>query len=516
MKRPVFVALSILILIGIGGCGKKESAPTDEKPAETSSNEESAKAVTLSPETIKESGIEIVTAQMMALQPELKVAGTVASISKGRALVTPPVAGRIISLFVSPGETVRQGQTLAVLESSELALAFSAIAEAERGRQTAEAEKRKADSELLLSKSHLQAAQGQLARQRSLAKAGAFSQPSLQAAQKEVTEVQADLDSVIQDQAVHKSQLERAERLYKQELISRTDVEQARLLVAQDQVHRQRAEARLEEVQKTLAREKDIAQKGLLTAKEVQTAESEVRSANFEVARANISAQAAGASLTSAHKALANAQTAYAAVRGRGNRGSGSSVTLVAPLSGTVTERKATVGQAVERTAEIFEIENLETVWVTTNVPEKNISSVRKGATVRIVTQAFPSKMFTGVVQSLGNHLDAKTRTMPVQCVVQNREGLLREDMFATVLLGIGGAKSTLVVPDGSIDKHGDETSVFVFDGKAFSRRSVEIGSASGGYTEVRSGLKSGEKVVSAGLFVIESEFRKDELKGEE
>ncbi len=515
MKKQFFALLGLLLLISIIGCGKREPVAS-KKPSESSPKEESAKSITLSEDKIKESGIEFVSAQTMALQPELKVAGTVTSIAKGRALVTPPVAGRIISLFVSPGEAVKHGQTLAILESSELALSSSAIAEAERSLQSSDAEKRKTESELALSKSHLQTSQAQLARQRSLAKAGAFSQPSLQAAQKDVTEVQAELDSAVQDQAVHKSQLERAERLFKQELISRTDVEQARLAVAQDQVRRQRAEARLEEVQKTLTREKEIAQKGLLTAREVQTAEAEVRSATLEVERAKIAVQAANASISSSRKALTNAQSAYSAVRGRGNRGSGSTVTLVAPLSGTVTERKATVGQAVERTSEIFEIENLETVWVTANVPEKSISSVRKGATVRILTQAFPEKMFTGVVQSLGNHLDAKTRTMPVQCVVQNREGLLREDMFATVLLGIGAAKSTLAVPDGAIGKHGDESSVFVYEGKEFSKRSVEVGPSSGGFTEIVSGLKAGEKVVSAGLFVIESEFRKGELKGEE
>ena len=508
--RIWIVIISVMALLA--GCSKSEPA----KPEEHAAEEAPSKEVTLSPEKAKEGGIETAEAQIMPMQAELKVAGTVTSTAKGRALVTPPVSGKILRLYVTPGDVVRQGQSLAVIESPDLAQAATAVSDAQRLRIQAEADVRKAQAEMNLSRAKLRTAQAQLSRQYALAKAGAFSQPSLQAAQNELNEAQSELQSAKADEAIHQVQLERAERLFKQELIARTELEQARLAVTQDQVRRQRAEGRVSTATSALAREKEIAQRGLLTAREVQAAEAEARSAKLEVQRAQIGLDAARSNATGAQRAVASAQANYAAVRGSGNRGGGNSITLSAPIAGTVTERKATVGQAVERASELFEIENLSTVWVTANVPEKQIASISRGLRVRITAAAYPARTFVGVVQLLGNHLDPKTRTMPVQCLVQNSAGLLREDMFATVLLGIGRSTTALVVPDSAVDRHTDEIAVFVAAGEKYEKRTVEVGRSAGGFTEVLSGLKAGEKVVTKGLFIVESESRKNELKGEE
>jgi len=331
-----------------------------------------------------------------------------------------------------------------------------------------------------------------------------------------VNTAEAELQSAKADEAVHKVQLERATRLFSQELIARTELEQARLALSQDEVRRDRAEKRQRVESDALRREQEIANKGLLTAREVQTAEGDARVANLEVQRAKIGLAAAQASLAGAKRAVDNARTNYAAVRGTGNGGDRSSVTLTAPIAGTVTERKATIGQAVERSSELFEIENLDTVWVTAKVPEKDVVSVERGLNVRITAAAYPDRIFVGVVQLLGNHLDSKTRTMPVQCLVENKGGLLREDMFATVLLGVGHATTALVVPDAAIVHRSHEESVFVQEGGRYERRPVKTARSAGGFTEIVSGLKAGERVVSKGLFVIESESRKDELKGED
>lgn len=512
MIRKFWWVIAAAAVLALSGCGNGATEAGHDHAEEH--GEEASSEATISPDKAKIGGIKTEETRMMPIQAEIKVAGTVTSVAQGRALVTPPVSGKILRLLVSPGEKVRQGQGLAVLESPELADAASEAAAAERERITAEAAVKRAGSELELAKAKARSADAQLTRQRSLARTGAFSQPGVHAAQNEVSEAQAELEAAKEDEAVHRIQLERAERLYRQELISRTELEQAQLAVTQDQVKRKRAEERLATATSALNRERDIAKQGLLNAREIQTAEADTRAAKLEVQRSQIEVQSEKSHLESAKKAIANAQTHLAASRGSGNSGSGATITLAAPIAGTVTEVKATVGQAVERASELFEIENLDTVWVTANVPEKMVEAIRTGLRVRVTAAAYPGKEFAGVVQLLGNHLDAKTRTMPVQCLVQNRRGLLREDMFATVLLSVGAATSALAVPDTAIDRHTDEAAVFVATGDNYEKRVIETGRTSGGYTEVLSGLKAGERVVTEGMFIVESETRKGELKG--
>jgi len=509
MKRLSLLAIALAAIVGCGA--KKEAAPEEAAKSET----ETA-AVELSNEAVKEGQIETTLARSMVLQDELTVTGTITNTAKGRAVVTPPVSGKVVRLFVAPGDTVRLGQSLATIESPDLAQATSAVTDADRLRLAADADLRKSLAELDLAKARLRTAQVQLDRQYALAKAGAFSQPSLQAAQSELNDAQSDLQSVKEDEAVHKVQLDRAERLFKQELISRTDLEQARLLVSQDAVKRQHGEQRVDQASVTLKREQQIAQKGLLTAREVQTAEAEARAARIDVERAKIGVDAAKAALAGANKALGNARGNYSAIRGSGNSSAGNSLTLTAPISGIVTERPATMGQAVERSSELFEIENLATVWVTAQVREKDIAAIQRGGKVQVTTAAYPGHRFPGVIQVVSTHLDAKSRTMPVQCLVQNDQGLLRENMFASVRIGVGKSGGTVAVPDSALDRHGDEIAVFVAEGSKYAKRLVKIGRAAGGFTEIVSGVKAGEKVVTKGLFVVESETRKSELKGDE
>jgi cobalt-zinc-cadmium efflux system membrane fusion protein len=504
--------LPIVGAVLLGGCGRAEIPKAEEKAEEAAQSSE----ITLTEEKAKLAGVETTAARMQPIQAELKVAGTVRSNAKGRALVTPPVSGKILSIYVNPGEVVRQGQSLVAIQSPDLAQAAAAISDAHRQFTASAGEVRKAQAELNLARARLRTATAQLTRQYALAKAGAFSQPSLQSALNELNEAQADLESAKQDESVHQVQLDRVERLFKKELVSRSDLEQARLALSQDHVRKRRAEGRLATATSGLRRERQISERGLLTAREVQAAEAEVRSAKLEVDRAQIALDSSRSSAVGAQRAVSSAQSTYAALRGAGNGGGGSTVTLTAPISGTVTERKATVGQAVERSSELFEIEDLTTVWVTANVPEKQVASIALEQHVRIAAAAYPGRIFAGIVQVLGNHLEAKTRTMPVQCLVQNHAGLLREDMFATVVFGIGRTTNALVVPDSAVVRRTDEVSVFVRAGEKYEKRNVQPGRSAHGFTEITAGLKPGEMVVTKGLFIVESESRKGELKGEE
>ncbi len=509
MRNLLFALLVCSLLVA---CGKPViEAAKDEHVHEEIDHVEGQ--VKLSPEGLKLAGIETFTAQTRNIQDALRIPGSVTSTTSGRAVVTPPIAGRVISISVQLGDTVRQGQTLAILESPELALAWSSIADATKLRDSAKSDLGQAQSEVELSNAKLSAAKVSLIRQRELARAGAFSQAPIQQAQNELNEAQSELLSVQKEQASHAEQLRRLENLFKDGIVSKSELEAARLELQQDQIRLDRTEAKIENAKATYDRERNIASRGLLNAKELQTAEAEVRVSQLELDRARLRVRAAESALLSTNKTIANANAIYLSNTGTGG-GSVGTVTLDAPISGTITHLDVTRGQAVDRTQVLLEVENLQSVWVTANVPEQDSAKVRKGSTVQVTVPSLPGRVFQGVVQIVGSKVDPKTRSVPTQCLITGAAGRLKPDMFATIQLGVGPAVQAVAVPKSAILIEDKKSYVFVKDSDRFDKRQVELGQQDGDLVAVVSGLKTGEVVASKGAFVLSSEQKKSELKG--
>jgi len=510
MKKLWLMAMAGLV---VGGCGKQAEPPKEHAHHEEAGHAEGQ--VELSDDAQKLAGVEVVTARAREVQENLRVPGTVNSTTKGRAVVTPPVAGRVISISVQLGDTVRQGQALAVIESPELAQAWSNIADAQRTRDAASSDLGQAKSEVDLARAKLGAAKVNLARQREFVKAGAFSQAPLQQAQQELNDAQSELLSVQKEQSSHAELVRRLENLYREGIVSKSELEAARLELQQDQIRLDRAKAKIDLAKATYDREKNIATRGLLNAKELQTAEAEVRAGQLELDRAHIRVRAAESALANANRAIGNAQAVYRSNSGNGG-GAVGRVALVAPISGTITQLAVTRGQAVDRTQVLLEVENLQAVWVTANVPEQDAGKVRKGALAWVTAASLPGREFRGVVQVVGSRIDPKTRSIPLQCLIAGANGMLKPDMFTNVRLGIGSSVSALVVPKSAIVLEDKKSFLFVKAGEHFEKREVTLSVEDGDSVGIASGLKEGESVVVKGAFVLASEQKKDELKGHE
>lgn len=509
MKRTS-IALLAVVLITLGGCGSTKSDATSESTAD-----ETGKSIELSADSQKIAGIEVAPASMRTIQESLSVPGVVTSTSKNRAMVTPPVAGRLVRLSVQLGDTVRQGQTLGLIESPELAQSWQSIAEAQRSRDAAAAELNQAISEAKLADSKVQAAKSSLERQRQLAGAGAFSQAPLQQAQSELNDAQSELIDAQRQLDYHVQQLQRNERLFKEGLVSKQELEASRLDVQLDQNRIAKDKARVELAKSAYEREKSISQKGLLNAREVQVAEAEVRSSQLERDGFGIKVRAARAFLANSEKAIRNAQATYRTFSGGGSASVGQ-VAVIAPIAGTITSLDVSKGQAVDRTQTLMEVENLASIWAVASVQEKDIARVSLGAACTVTTPSIEDRAFPGVVQVVASRLDPKTRSMPVQCLIAGSRGALRPGMFVTVRIGLGRMQSALTVAASAVVKDGDKSIVFVKTEDKFERRDVIVGTTDKGYTQILEGIKESEKVAVKGSFVLTSESKKDELKGEE
>lgn len=497
----------ILILSILAGCSAPSPTPEGHEEHEEHTEDSSIK---LDEAQVKTAGIETAPVALRNMQPSLDVPGTVASTTKGRAIVTPPVPGRLVTLTVQLGDSVRQGQVLGVIESTELAQAWTTIAESQRARDAVAAQLQDAQSQLELANAKLSAAKQSQVRQRQMVAAGAFNQAPVQQAQSDLNDLQSELLGVQKEQASHTEVVRRLENLYRDGIVSKSELEAARLELQQDEIRLNRVKSRVDLAKATYEREKNIAQRGLLNSRELQSAEAEVRATTVERDRATIALRSARAALANANRAIQNAQSSYRTHTG-GARANVGRVNLVAPISGTITELTATHGQAVERTQSICEIEDLASVWVTANIPEKEATKIAKGAAVRITVPAFPDEQFQGIVQIVGGRLDPKTRAIPVQCLITGTRGRLKPEMFATVHIGHGPAQSILSVPETAIV---DVNFVFVKEGDHFERREVQLGASNGGYIAIAAGLKAGEQIAVKGAFILQSEEKQDELKG--
>lgn len=523
MKLPTILLFGLATLLI--GCGQhSESDGHDHKEGESHATESKTHEgegehkegeVHLDAEQTKLAGIEAQDVGYRFMQSSIGVPGVVNSTTKGRAVVTPPVAGRVVTISAALGSKVRQGQVLAVIESPELAQTWSGIADAERSRDAAAASLREAKSEVNLSIAKLSAAKTNQTRQRDLAKAGAFSQAPVQQAQSELNDAQSELLSIQKEQASHAEVVRRLENLYRDGIVSKAELDAAKLELQQDQIKLDRAKVRVDSAKATYEREKNIASRGLLNAKELQAADADVKSAQLELDRARIRVRSAEATVESANLAISNARSVYKANTAGGSASVGR-VNLVAPIAGTITHLDITKGQAVDRTQVLMEIENLSSVWVTANVPEQDAAKVRKGASVSITVSAMKEREFTGVVQIVGDRVDPKTRSIPVQCLVTGSLGELKPDMFATVNLPYGPGTQSLAILQTSLVREGTENFVFVKSGDHYQKTLVTLGTQSEGFVSIKSGLKEGESVVTKGAFILNSQLKKDELKGHE
>ncbi|HQR46612.1 MAG TPA: efflux RND transporter periplasmic adaptor subunit [Thermoanaerobaculia bacterium] len=191
----------------------------------------------------------------------------------------------------------------------------------------------------------------------------------------------------------------------------------------------------------------------------------------------------------------------------------GEEIPVKSPIAGVVLEKKITAGTAVIPGSPLFVVSDLGTLWALAEIDETKLPLVRAGESAEIRVSAWPNEVFRGRVTFVGDAVNPRTRRVMVRCQVPNPAGRLKPEMYASIALGEGAPRPVLAVPAGAVQEMDGKTVVFV-PGAAgrFTKREVKIGTETGGWVEVSSGLSEGEKVASDGSFLLKSEL----LKGTE
>jgi cobalt-zinc-cadmium efflux system membrane fusion protein len=390
--RATNVALALAVALSLAACGKggakDEHAAEGDKHAEHAGEKkdehaEGAEELTLTAEEAERAGVKVEAIKSEALGETIQVTATIRPDQDRLARVAPRIEGRITSAPAKLGDRVRAGQTLATLDSVDVAEAHAAWVQSQSEQRIAEAD------------------------------------------------------------------FKRAESLNAEEIIPRKDFLRA-------QADRDKAAA------------------------SVRNTASRLR-------------------------LLGGAQAAS------GSGVAGFAVT--APFSGTVIEKKVTLGELGSPSEPMFTIADLSRVWIQADLPEAALSKVRMGANAKVTVPAYPGETFSGRVSHIGAMLDKETRTIAARIEVDNADGRLKPEMFATATIEVAGEKREVIsLPDAAIVLLEGQPTVFTFEQGAYEARQVEPGERIGGRTVLKSGVKAGDQVVTSGAYALKARKLKSQL----
>jgi RND family efflux transporter MFP subunit len=183
-------------------------------------------------------------------------------------------------------------------------------------------------------------------------------------------------------------------------------------------------------------------------------------------------------------------------------------LTLYSPISGFVMERNAFAKQRVTPEMVLYTVADLSSVWVIADVFEYEAANVRLNQPATLTLTSVPGRAFHGRVSYILPQMDPATRTLKVRIAFENPGLALKPDMYGEVDLQTGGARK-LVVPAAAVLNSGEHQRVFVDRGNGyFEPRAVKIGAQMDNRIEILSGLKAGERIVTSGNFLMDSESR--------
>ncbi len=383
----------------------------------------------------------------------LSLTASIASL-RGATIVSR-VSGYLDSVLVRPGDTVKVGQVVAVVEHAQLdaqvAQAEAALLAAQAGVQTAQA---------ALSSAHAQVLNAAASQRRAEADLG-NAQAALAKARAQQAQVQANYTRVT--------------TLYRDGLIAAQAVDNAKADIDSAQAAVDAANA------------------------QVRVGEAAIQQAQAQVKAAQAQETAAASQVRTQQAQVASLGAALQTVRL--NR---DSATIRAPFAGVVVSRALDPGAYVSPGASgsILVVSDLDQIAALVNISEAQMAGIQKGRQAEISVDTYPGRTFTGTVTRIAGGVDPDTRTMLVEIEIKNPGHLLRPGMYARLSLS-AGSKPALVVPLSALTIISGQQFAWVLTDGTVSRRSVTVGRATGQVVEVTGGLSPQDTIVVRGTEMV-------------
>lgn len=250
-------------------------------------------------------------------------------------------------------------------------------------------------------------------------------------------------------------------------------------------------------------RARQLVQSDVIGKAELQKREAEVLQSSTEVAA--LRAQLRGLGMSEA--AIQRLET---------TRKLNSEYPIIASISGTVIERKVTIGQVVQPADPAFLVADLSNLWFVAEIPEEQAGGLTVGKTVIATIPALPGEKVTGKLSFVSPVVNPETRTVQARMDLENPHGLFKPDMLASMTFESAPEKG-LIVPSTAVVREDNKDHVFVqTSSNTYALRAVELGDEVNDQRVVVKGLTGSETVVLDGAFHLNNKRKQDQLKGAE
>lgn len=189
---------------------------------------------------------------------------------------------------------------------------------------------------------------------------------------------------------------------------------------------------------------------------------------------------------------------------------------IIASISGTVIERKVTIGQVVQPADPAFLVADLSSLWFAADVPEEQARSLYLGKNVTATIPAVADKTVSGKLTFVSPVVNPQTRTIQARMVLPNGEGLFKPDMLASMIFE-SRPERALTIPSTAVVREDNKDHVFVKAAEnEFILREVELGDEVSDRRVVQKGLNPNDSIVLDGAFHLNNKRRQDQIKGAE
>jgi RND family efflux transporter MFP subunit len=346
-----------------------------------------------------------------------------------------------------PGTVARLGADLGDSVAVGAVLAEYDAREFELAVAQAEADRAAARQTLARARASLEASQAALRRARD----------SLASLEAEVARARSQVEWT-------RSELERNRELYQKELIAARDVDSARNLY----------NVAAAQLAVAIAARNQHPDQVRIAESQLESDAAAVRVAEAEVARRE-------ASLGIARKRLGD-------------------TTVRAPMAGVVARRHVSAGEYVKENTTLFTLVGLDPLKYTGTVPERYAPELRVGQTLALRVEAWADRAFSGRLTRIAPAVDVQTRSLTLEGRVGNADGRLRPGFFAKGVVLTRKDPSVAFVPADAVVSFVGITKVFVVGDGQVSERAIKVGARQGGWTEIVEGVRPGEQVAVSNL----------------
>ena len=245
---------------------------------------------------------------------------------------------------------------------------------------------------------------------------------------------------------------------------------------------------------KTLDRSRDLLEHKVIATKDLEAAEQDYNDARAETENDLQALKIFGVT----EQEIAEAQHQGVPINPQ--------LAVRSPITGIVVQKLVTPGLVIQAgTTACFTISDNSTVWVQGHIYDRDLEAIRVGDSVEETDSSF-HRTFRGTVGYIEALIDPTTRTTSVRIVTKNPDGLLKKDMFVDAVIHTRSGRSVLTLPTSAILRN-DQNMPFVYvevSTGEFGQRLVNLGAEQGEETEIVSGLKEGERVVSQGSVFLQ------------